>query len=46
MKSVTNFNLSLNDIKKDLEENHQTIRKLLNENEDLNVKLEEKERLL
>lgn len=46
MKSVTNFNLSLNDIKKDLEENRETIRELLNENEDLNVKLEEKERLL
>ena len=46
MKSITNFNLSLNDIKKDLEENHETIRELLNENEDLNVKLEEKERLL
>ncbi len=46
MKSITNFNLSLNDIKKDLEDNHNTIRELLNENEDLNVKLEEKERLL
>lgn len=46
MKSITNFNLSLNDIKKDLEENHETIRELLNENENLNVKLEEKERLL
>lgn len=41
MKSITNFNLSLNDIKKDLEENHKTIRELLNENEDLNVNLEE-----
>lgn len=30
MKSITNFNLSLNDIKKDLEENHETIRELLN----------------
>lgn len=46
MKSITNFNLSLNNIKKDLEENHETIKELLNENEDLNVKLEEKERLL
>ncbi|MBD9098490.1 hypothetical protein EGP98_02650 [bacterium] len=46
MKSITNFNLSLNDIKKDLEENHETIRELLNENENLNVKLEEKEKLL
>ncbi len=30
MKFITNFNLSLNDIKKDLEENHETIRELLN----------------
>jgi hypothetical protein len=29
MKSITNFNLSLNDIKKDLEENHETIKELL-----------------
>lgn len=45
-KSISNYNLSLENIKKDLDDNHKTIRNLTNDNEDLKIKLEEKERLL
>ena len=45
-KSISNYNLSLENIKKDLDDNHKTISNLTNDNEDLKVKLEEKERLL
>ena len=45
-KSISNYNLSLENIKKDLDDNHKTIRNLADENEDLKIKLEEKESLL
>ena len=45
-KSISNYNLSLENIKKDLDDNYKTIRNLTNDNEDLKVKLEEKESLL
>ena len=45
-KSISNYNLSLENIKKDLDDNYKTIRKLTNDNEDLKIKLEEKESLL
>ena len=45
-KSISNYNLSLENIKKDLDDNYKTIRTLTNEKEDLKIKLEEKERLL
>ena len=45
-KSISNYNLSFENIKKDLDDNHKTIRNLTNDNEDLKIKLEEKERLL
>jgi len=43
---TSNYNLSLENIKKDLDDNYKTIRTLTNEKEDLKIKLEEKERLL
>lgn len=45
-KSLSNYNLSLENIKKDLDDNYKTIRTLTNDNEDLKIKLEEKESLL
>ena len=45
-KSISNYNLSLENIKKDLDDNYKTIRTLTNDNENLKIKLEEKERLL
>lgn len=45
-KSISNYNLSLENIKKDLDDNYKTIRTLTNDNEDLKIKLEEKESLL
>lgn len=45
-KSIGNYNLSLENIKKDLDDNYKTIRTLTNDNEDLKIKLEEKESLL
>ena len=45
-KSISNYNLSLENIKKDLDDDHKTIRTLTNDNEDLKIKLEEKESLL
>ncbi len=45
-KSISNYNLSLENIKKDLDDNYRTIRNLTNDNEDLKIKLEEKESLL
>lgn len=45
-KSISNYNLSLENIKKDLDDNYKTIRILTNDNEDLKIKLEEKESLL
>lgn len=45
-KSISNYNLSIENIKKDLDNNHKTIRTLIKENEDLKIKLEEKESLL
>lgn len=45
-KSISNYNLSLENIKKDLDDNYKTIRTLTNDNENLNIKLEEKETLL
>ena len=45
-KSISNYNLSLENIKKDLDDDHKTIRTLTNDNEDLKIKLEEKEKLL
>ena len=45
-KSISNYNLSLENIKKDLDDNYKIIRDLNNDNEDLKVKLEEKESLL
>lgn len=45
-KSISNYNLSLENIKKDLDDNYRTIGTLTNDNEDLKIKLEEKESLL
>lgn len=45
-KSISNYNLSLENIKKNLDDNYKTIRTLTNDNEDLKIKLEEKESLL
>ena len=45
-KSISNYNLSLENIKKDLDDNYKTIRNLNSDNEDLKIKLEEKESLL
>lgn len=45
-KSISNYNLSFENIKKDLDDNYKTIRTLTNKNEDLKIKLEEKESLL
>lgn len=45
-KSISNYNLSLKNIKKDLDDNYKTIRNLTNDKEDLKIKLEEKESLL
>ena len=45
-KSISNYNLSLENIKKDLDDNYKTIRNLINDSEDLKIKLEEKETLL
>lgn len=45
-KSISNYNLSLENIKQDLDDNYKTIRALTNDNEDLKIKLEEKENLL
>ena len=45
-KSISNYNLSLKNIKKDLDDNYKTIRNLTHEKEDLKIKLEEKESLL
>lgn len=45
-KSISNYNLSLENIKKDLDDNYKTIRNLTNDKEDLKIKLEEKESLL
>ena len=45
-KSISNYNLSLENIKKDLDDNYKTIRTLTNNNENLKIKLEEKESLL
>jgi len=42
-KSISNYNLSLENIKKDLDDNHKIIRSLTNDSEDLKIKLEEKE---
>ena len=46
IKSLTNYSVSLIDIKNDLNDNYKTIRNLTNDSEDLKVKLEEKEILL
>ena len=45
-KSISNYNLSLENIKKDLDDNYKTIRNLTNDNENLKIKLDEKESLL
>ena len=45
-KSISNYNLSLENIKKDLDDNYKTIRNLTNDKEDLKIRLEEKESLL
>ena len=45
-KSISNYNLSLENIKKDLDDNYKTIINLTNDKEDLKIKLEEKESLL
>lgn len=42
-KSMSNYNLSLENIKRDLEDNHKTINELQNEIEDLKVENKEKE---
>ena len=45
-KSISNYNLSLENIKKDLDDYYKTIINLTNDNENLKIKLDEKESLL